>query len=587
MAAGPVPGASPAFRLTDGSAAAFAFLQARVTRTHSAPFLASVYVKRDPAASAWVMLEVDSGADRTQVRFDPRTGDVSVNAPTGATVRGFGAEDAGGDWVRIWLSAVHPAGTRTYVNLSPARGANQWGQAASATGSALFFGPQLTEYPVLSAYLETTGTAVAGPAYVPAAAEVAAFAGAAAPGHFAVAGEAVTYSGPADDWGFRRFILHLAHLAKAAGGVDAFLIGTEMVGLTTATDAAGAYPFVDVLAQLAADVAGVLPEAALSYAADWSEYHSHRVGGEVFFHLDPLWASPHVDFVAIDNYFPLADWRDGVAHADYDVEAGHVSQYSLAYLKSNVEGGEYWDYFYASPEDRAAQVRTPIADLAHGETWVFRQKAVRDWHGHAHHNRPGGVRDASATAWVPGSKPVWFTELGAPAVDKAANQPNVFPSALSSEGAFPHFSAGTRDDFAARQYVRAALEWWAENGAGVVDPADVLVWSWDARPWPEFPGQAAIWADAADWSLGHWWNGRAGAAVVAEAARRRLSIHGFPLADADLAEAWGQVDGYATGEALGFRAWLQPLDWSCGWTRWRTAVGWCCGPASPPPRWRR
>ena len=40
------------------------------------------------------------------------------------------------------------------------------------------------------------------------------------------------YSGP-DEWSFRRFILHYAHLCKAAGGVDAFLIGSELRGLTT------------------------------------------------------------------------------------------------------------------------------------------------------------------------------------------------------------------------------------------------------------------------------------------------------------------------------------------------------------------
>ena len=37
---------------------------------------------------------------------------------------------------------------------------------------------------------------------------------------------------PSGDWGLRRMILHYAHLCAAAGGVDAFLIGSEMRGLT-------------------------------------------------------------------------------------------------------------------------------------------------------------------------------------------------------------------------------------------------------------------------------------------------------------------------------------------------------------------
>ena len=37
--------------------------------------------------------------------------------------------------------------------------------------------------------------------------------------------DAVVYSGPAE-WSFRRMVLHQAWLAKAAGGVDAFVIGT-------------------------------------------------------------------------------------------------------------------------------------------------------------------------------------------------------------------------------------------------------------------------------------------------------------------------------------------------------------------------
>ncbi|MBP7001723.1 glycoside hydrolase TIM-barrel-like domain-containing protein [Amaricoccus sp.] len=396
------------------------------------------------------------------------------------------------------------------------------------------------------------------------ATEIAAFLGTAEASDFDLDGDAVDYTGPAE-WSYRRFILHLAHLAAAAGGVDAFLIGSETVGLTQSTEpGSGDYPFVDGLVALAADVSAVLPDALISYAADWSEYHSHRPAdgsGDVFFNLDPLWTSPHVDFVGIDNYLPLSDWRPGADHADYDPEAGHVSIYDLDYLKANVEGGEYFDWFYASTGDRLAQVRTPIADTAHGEHWVFRQKAIRDWFGHTHRHRPGGVRDASGSGWTANAKPLWFTECGCPAVDHGTNQPNLFSAVNTSESGLPWFSAGLRDDFIARQYLRALLEWWRDNGADLLDPADVLVWAWDARPWPEFPTLAGIWADAAAWRRGHWLNGRAGAMPAADAIRRRLlTFHGWQASDLDLSGCYGQADGYAMAGPTAFRDWSQPLE---------------------------
>lgn len=402
----------------------------------------------------------------------------------------------------------------------------------------------------------TNGVAVAD--------EVADFMGTAAPADFSVSGDVVTYAGPAE-WRFRRFILHLAHLAQAAGGVDAILIGSEMRGLSMVPGAPGQYPFVQALKGLAADVRAVLPAAKISYAADWSEYHSHQDGADLRFHLDPLWADANIDFVGIDNYLPLSDWRSGPDHADYDNEKGHTSPYALDYLKSNIEGGEYWDWYYASEADRTAQNRTPISDGAYGEDWIYRQKAIRDWRSHDHRERIAGVRNAAKTAWVKDSKPIWFTELGCPAVDLGANRPNIFAAANSSEGALPWFSSGIRDDFMQRQFLRAALEWWRDNGGTAVDVDNVQIWCWDARPWPEFPRQTGIWADGPNWYLGHWLNGRAGAAPAAEAITRRLSTHhNLTAADFDVTACYGQADGYPAAAPIGFRDYLQPLEIGLG-----------------------
>ncbi len=122
-----------------------------------------------------------------------------------------------------------------------------------------------------------------------AASEVAAFVGTSATSNFSVLGTSVVYSGP-DEWSFRRMVLHYATLAKAAGGVDAFVIGSELRGLTTIRSAPSTYPFVSALVTLAADVKAILGATTkVTYAADWSEYFGHYPQdgtGDVNFHLD-------------------------------------------------------------------------------------------------------------------------------------------------------------------------------------------------------------------------------------------------------------------------------------------------------------
>lgn len=352
-----------------------------------------------------------------------------------------------------------------------------------------------------------------------AATQLNAFFGSAAVGDFAFNNTTknVTYSGPSE-WSFRRFILHMATIGAAAGADD-FLIGSELVSMTTIRSGASTYPGVAALKTLAADCRSILGGSVrISYAADWSEYHSHRPGdgsNDVFFHLDPLWSDSNIDFIGIDNYFPISDWRDGEQHLDF--YEGWRSIYDLGYLESKIESGEAYDWFYASMEDRIAQVRTPINDTAEGKHWVFRQKDVRNWWGNAHYNRPGGVESGTPTAWVPEGKPIVFTELGCPCVDKGPNQPNVFVDPKSSESYTPFFSDGIRDELVQRAFLEAWLKYWAAPGRNPVsgvyggpmlDMDSLAVWTWDSRPYPAFPQRSDFWSDSFNWQLGHWLNGR-------------------------------------------------------------------------------
>ncbi|RVU17509.1 baseplate multidomain protein megatron [Methylobacterium oryzihabitans] len=395
---------------------------------------------------------------------------------------------------------------------------------------------------------------------------VAAFFGTTTGADLAWTGATVTSAKPAE-WSFSRFILTCARLAEAAGGVDSFLIGSEMIGLTTLRSDSSTFPAVARLRALAAEARAILgPGTAIGYGADWTEYASHRPAdgsGDVFFHLDPLWADPAINFVGIDNYMPLADWRDGFDHLD--ARAGTASTCDPAYLRANVAGGEGFDWYYASLADRDAQIRTPIADTAHGEHWVFRVKDLRGWWSNAHHDRPGGVRAATPTAWVPGSKPVWFTELGCPAVDKGANQPNVFVDPKSSESFLPYYSTGRQDLAVQRAALEAVLAYWRDPAVNPAAPAyggrmvaaeRIYLWTWDARPYPEFPLQRGAWADAANYHLGHWLNGRLGlpslAAVVAD-------LCAGSGAAVDVSRLVGVVQGYAITDVQALRDSLAPL----------------------------
>ncbi|MEX3015893.1 baseplate multidomain protein megatron [Gymnodinialimonas hymeniacidonis] len=548
---------------------------------------------------------------------------------------------------------------------------------------------------------------------------VEAFFGTAKASHFGVFSGGVTYSGP-NEWSYSRFILHGAALCAAAGGVEAFCIGSEMRSLTQMRDDEG-FPAVEKLIALAAEVRVLLPNAKITYAADWSEYFGYRPqdgSDDAFFHLDALWADNNIDVIAIDNYMPLSDWREGVDHLDY----GNGPLHALGQLKSNIEGGEGYDWYYSGSEARLSQRRTKIED-SQGEDWLFRHKDLRNWWTNEHYNRVGGIRphnllphsnsfsilpwryqvganvDADvapgpfdsfadrlnigvhplsaarqtveceagtytmsiwvkaengaepfrmftysvadhiqyspefiatdtwqrfehsfavtvdtnfhignaidgairsilvwgaqveagyapaspyfetgdkpqpleATPWVPKSKPIWFTEFGCAAIDKATNQPNKFLDPKSSESDIPYFSNGRRDDVIQAQYLRAVMDYWAEDGrnprsdqydGAMLDMSRAHAWAWDARPWPAFPNDLDRWTDGANWKRGHWLTGRLDAQpldlVVAEICERAGLTH------YDVSALYGLVRGHVSAQTETARARLQSLMMAYG-----------------------
>ncbi len=401
-------------------------------------------------------------------------------------------------------------------------------------------------------------------------AEIESFVGQVEPGQFRFAGDQVTLQN-STEWSYRRFVLHYAKLCELAGGVDAFCIGQGLRGMTVLRDALDHFPFVEALRALAADVKAILgPEAKVGYAAEWQEYFGYIPEGgtgDLHYHLDALWSDPNIDFVGVENFMPLSDWRDTEGHLD---EAWN-SIYAPGYLESGVAGGEGYDWAYADDEARAAQDRQPIEDGIYGEDWVYRPKDLVNWWTRYHWDRPNGVRNAGPTDWVPGSKPIWFTALGCAAVDKGANEPELGRLPHPAPRELPTGSDGRTDDYIQLRYVQAALSHWkkAANNphsdiydAPMVDLSRCFLSGWDVRPWPAFPQLASVWPDTEGHATGPSLTGRSMMIPLAQVVRDVCARSG--VGDVDVSELFGAIRGCLLGGFETARQSLQPLMMSYG-----------------------
>ncbi len=404
----------------------------------------------------------------------------------------------------------------------------------------------------------------------------------------------VGYAGGLYDWTYRRMILHYANLCCVAGGVNLFVIGSELRGLETirgpawtpagTTDANGKaiwdYPFVAGLVTLANDVRTVFNNAGLTrnlsslenlitYSADWSSWMGWQHPGEngQWPHLDSLWASANIDLVSFDNYLPLTDWTTGTGGVDATVNwsspvpsgtwpppsstmsglglSGVPTIYSTSYLKANIEGGQYFNWFYndgtndgrgLDPNGSGLQVSICEGDRlaqsrnAYGANQqILANKQLRWWwtnlHQAVYETTGGWVAQGPQTEWVAQSKSIIMLEYGFAAFDKATNQPNVFWDAKSSESATAYWSiwdnAGglgylpRRDDTIAALALQAVYDYWntdgnnatSSGGLPMLQWAFACVWNWDARPFPTFPLDSAAWGDSGNWAAGDWTSG--------------------------------------------------------------------------------
>jgi len=172
---------------------------------------------------------------------------------------------------------------------------------------------------------------------------------------------------------------------------------------------------------------------------------------------------------------------------------------------------------------------------------------------------PDGIRGYQFDA-------AWSDEAGCPAVDKGANQPNVFVDPKSSESAVPYYSTGRRDDMAQRRFLEAQGVFWSDPAKNpvssvysepMVDSNRRYVYAYDARPFPDFPARSDVWGDAANWETGHWLNGRLGRAPLDLLVEALGKEAGFTNLDASALD--GVVTGYLIDRALSPREMIDPL----------------------------
>ena len=275
--------------------------------------------------------------------------------------------------------------------------------------------------------------------------------------------------------GYNEFIIHYANLVK--DHVDAFVIGSELIGLTK-IHSQNYYPAVKELAALAKLVKTIVgPAVKVTYAADWSEYH-HTEGG--WYNLDLLWSSKYIDFIGIDAYFPITESLSSDISQE-EIENGFASNEGYDYYIDSLDGSK-------KPIDPA-----------------YAWKNLKYWWENQHTN-PNGEK----TDWEPRSKPIWFTEFGFPSIDKATNQPNVFFDENCVDGGVPKHSNGETNFNIQRTAIKAFIEFWkTQEYIG-----EMFLWCWDARPYPAWP-VANIWNDGCLWEKGHWVNYKFGSSNLA------------------------------------------------------------------------
>ncbi|WP_341809992.1 glycoside hydrolase TIM-barrel-like domain-containing protein [Wolbachia endosymbiont (group A) of Apotomis capreana] len=328
---------------------------------------------------------------------------------------------------------------------------------------------------------------------------------------------------------YNKFIEHYASIAKQTK-VEGFIIGSELVRLTKIRDEQGNYPAVIELVKLAKRIKLQLgKEVTVTYAADWSEYHSY----DGWYNMDELWSSEYIDVIGIDAYFPLTDGPEPpFGYSAEDVMGGWSS-------------GVGYDYFYDYSKGEPEKVKYNDSRYA----W----KNIAKWWSKTHIN-PGG----SKTKWQPKMKKIWFTEYGFPSMNGCTNEPNVFVDKGSIESKYPRYSNGEVSFLSQKIAIEGTLKKW--QSSEMVEK--MFLWAWDARPFPYFPNLCDMWTDCHNWQTGHWIQGKLSQLNISDVLSDLLQKTGLKSDQFDTSNVKGLLSWYVINDQQSVRSIIKMLQ-SC------------------------
>ena len=383
---------------------------------------------------------------------------------------------------------VYPQGS--LVTVSPAQGytGTAWGTSEADTQVSAFFGTETAQ-----SYTCT----------------------------FSTAGVLTSvYNNPVLAYSYSNFVIYYASLIASfvstfsSVTVTDFIIGKNLVGLTSSQGASGNYQAVNELASLAEEVAGMFKnfDISISYSADWNEWQGTQNETSVsltapatrIFNMDPLWSSPYISYISICATFPVTDWRNFGNNLD---GLYYPSSTTQPYVVEGLLGQQYYDYFYASSADRLNQVRTNIVGPTPDTTWIYQLKNFDSWIENYHYDFNGSDFSGAATSWVPNSKKIYLQDVQCPSVNLGTNEPDAYLHMAGSDYSLPYFSNGTQDLNVASNFYSIYAAYYS-----YLSPAgNIGGWSaayWDERPYPWYPLLTTQWLDCADYTLGQCLNNK-------------------------------------------------------------------------------
>ncbi len=213
---------------------------------------------------------------------------------------------------------------------------------------------------------------------------------------------------------YNKFILHYASLeyngVKLKDVIEGFLLGSELEALTKyRSDKTRKFLVTEKLVDLAAQVRAIVgKKVKLSYAANWSEYHSDKG----WYHLDKLWQDKNIDYVGIDAYFPLT------------THIPTTQKLNPELIEEGWESGENYEYYDDNGVKKKLSPEYAIEN-------------IRYWWLHRHKNPDGSV-----TGWKPRMKPIMFYEVGFTAISRTTNSPYSYFNKLRADLGLPKGSSG-------------------------------------------------------------------------------------------------------------------------------------------------